>query len=150
MFASRQCLVLTIALIAILEASIASAQLQARGQPLLVRFTGTFQPFDEKAAGNLNTLTVSYQKRQWLFHVERVNVLGGRDPGTLLLSRIFPPRLSLSAPSQFLEPLGASESLGKQFTLEGLLYLKTRRFNVTTVKEEATTDHEQETHDASP
>jgi len=141
MVAWKQQLVLITALTATLFTAPASAQLRARGQPLIVRFTGTFQPFDQKAAGNLNTLTLSYQKRQWLFHVDRVNVLNGRDPGTLLLKNIVPPRLSLSGPAQLLEPLGTPESPGKQFTLEGMLYLRNRRFNVTTVKEETSADH---------
>ena len=141
MVAWKQHLVLITALTMTLFAAPASAQLRGRGQPLSVRFTGTFQSFDEKATGNLNTLTLSYQERQWLFRIDRVNVLSGRDPGTLLLKNIVPPRLSLSSPAQLLEPLGTPESLGKQFTLEGMLYLRNRRFNVTTVKEETTADH---------
>ncbi|MBI3800622.1 MAG: hypothetical protein HY268_27045 [Deltaproteobacteria bacterium] len=141
MFTLRQYLGLITAVVVILSALVTSAQPRGRGQPLIVRFTGTFQPFDQKAAGNLNTLTLSYQKRQWLFHVDRVNVLNGRDPGTLLLKNIVPPRLSLSGPAQLLEPLGTPESPGKQFTLEGMLYLRNRRFNVTTVKEETSADH---------
>jgi hypothetical protein len=41
---------------------VTAASAQFRGQPPIVRFVGTFQPFDEKAAGNLNTLIVSYQE----------------------------------------------------------------------------------------
>jgi hypothetical protein len=138
---SRQYLVVVTTLAIALAVTVASVHSRVRGQPLIVRFTGTFQPFDQKAAGNLNTLTLSYQERQWLFRVDRVNVLNGRDPGTLLLKNIVPPRLSLSGPAQLLEPLGTPESLGKPFTLEGMLYLRNRRFNVTTAKEETTTDH---------
>ena len=140
MFTSRQYLVVVTTLIIACAVTVASVQSRARG-PLIVRFTGTFQPFDQKAAGNLNTLTMTYQERQWLFRVDRVNVLNGQDPGTLLLKRIFPPRLSLSGPPQLLEPLGTPESLGKPITLEGMLYLRNRRYNVTTVKEETTADH---------
>ena len=113
-----------------------TAQLHARLRPLQVRFVGTFQPFDKKAAGNLHTLTVSYKQHQWLFHVERVNVTGAKDSGTMFLRHISPPRLSLSGSSQFLEPLGSSENMGKRFTLEGLLYLPHRSLHVATVKEE--------------
>jgi hypothetical protein len=136
---SRQYLVAVATLVLALAVTIASVQSRVRG-PLIVRFTGAFQPFDQKAAGNLNTLTLAYQERQWLFRVDRVNVLNGRDPGTLLLKNIVPPRLSLSGPAQLLESLGTPESLGKPFTLEGMLYLRNRRFNVTTVKEETTAD----------
>jgi hypothetical protein len=138
MGASRQYLVVVTTLALALTVTVASVQSRVRG-PLIVRFTGTFQPFEQKAAGNLNTLTLTYQERQWLFRVDRVNVLSGRDPGTLLLKSIFPPRLSLSGPPQLLEPLGTPESLGKPVTLEGMLYLRNRRFNVTTVTEEPPT-----------
>src|SRR5262249_3198046 len=111
-----------------------TAQLHARLRPLIVRFVGTFQPFDKKAAGNLHTLTVSYKKHQWLFHVERVNIVGAKDPGTMFLSRIKPPRLSFSGPPQLVEPLGSPENVGKRFTLEGLLYVPHRSFHVSTVK----------------
>ena len=140
MFTSRQYLVVVTTLVLALVVTVVSVQSRVRG-PLIVRFTGTLQPFDQKAAGNLNTLTLTYQERQWLFHVDRVNVLNGRDPGTLLLKNIVPPRLSLSGPAQLLELLGTPESLGKPFTLEGMLYLRNRRFNMTTVKEETTGDH---------
>jgi hypothetical protein len=115
-----------------------TAQLRARLRGLQVRFVGTFQPFDKKAAGNLHTLTVSYKKHQWLFHVERVNVMGARDPGTMFLSRIAPPRLSFVGPPRLVEPLGSPENVGKRFTLEGLLYLPHRSFHVSTVREETT------------
>jgi len=113
-----------------------TAQLRARVRALQVRFVGTFQPFEKKAAGNLHTLTVIYKKHQWLFHVERVNVMGARDPGTMFLSRIAPPRLSFVGPPHLVEPLGSPENVGKRFTLEGLLYLQHRSFHVSTVKEE--------------
>ena len=129
---SKQAIILAVVGVAIGGVTAASAQF--RGQPPIVRFTGVFQPFDEKAAGNLNTLTVSYQEQRWLFQVERVNVMGGRDSGTMLLSRIFPPQLSLSGPAQLLEPLGKPENMGKRWTLEGMLYLRHRRYYVATVE----------------
>jgi hypothetical protein len=75
---SKQAIVLAVVGVAIYGVTAASAQF--RGQPPIVRFVGTFQPFDEKAAGNLNTLIVSYQERRWLFQVERMKAMGG---GTL-------------------------------------------------------------------
>jgi hypothetical protein len=129
---SKQAITLIVVGMAIGGVTTASAQF--RGQPPVVRFTGVFQPFDEKAANNLNTLTVSYQEQRWLFQVERVNVMGGRDSGMMILSRIFPPQLSLSGPAQLLEPLGNPESMGKRWTLEGMLYLRNRRYYVATVE----------------
>ena len=107
---------------------------QFRAQPPIVRFVGVFQPFDEKAANNLNTLTVSYKEQRWLFLVERARVMGGNDPGMMLLSRIFPPRLSFSGPAELLEPLGSPENMGKRWMLEGMLYLRNRRYYVAMVE----------------
>ena len=129
---SKRLIILSI--IAMALGGVTAASAQFRGQPPIVRFTGAFQPFDKKAAGDLNTLTMSYKEQQWLFKVERVKAMGGRDSGTMLLSRIFPPRLSLSGPAQLLEPLGDPEHMGKRWVLEGMLYLKHRRYYVATVE----------------
>ena len=129
---SKQAIILAVIGVAIGGVTTASAQFRA--QPPIVRFVGVFQPFDEKAAGNLNTLTVSYKEQRWLFQVERVNVMGGRDSGMMLLSRIFPPQLSFSGPAQLLEPLGNPENMGKRWMLEGMLYLRNRRYYVATVE----------------
>jgi hypothetical protein len=125
-------IILAVVGVALVGVTAASAQL--RGQPLIVRFIGVFQPFEEKAAGNLNTLTVSYKEHQWLFQVDHVKAMGGRDTGTMLLSRIFPPQLSLSGPAQLLEPLGNPENMGRRWMLEGMLYLRHRRYYVATVE----------------
>jgi hypothetical protein len=124
-----------VATVAAVLGGVTAASAQWRGQPPIVRFVGVFQAFDEKAAGNLNTLTVSYKEQQWLFLVEQMKVMGGRDTGTMLLSRIFPPRLSFSGPAQLLEPLGNPENMGKRWKLEGMLYIRNRRYYVATVEE---------------
>ena len=129
---SKQAMILAVVGIAIGGVTAASAQF--REQPPIVRFVGVFQLFDEKAAGNLNTLTVSYKEQRWLFQVERMKAMGGRDSGTMLLSRIFPPQLSLSGPAQLLEPLGNPENMGKRWILEGMLYIRNRRYYVATVE----------------
>jgi hypothetical protein len=128
----KQVMILTVIGVVIGGVTMASAQFRA--QPPIVRFTGVFQPFDEKAAGNLNTLTVSYKEQQWLFLVDQVKAMGARDSGTMLLSRIFPPKLSLSGPAELLEPLGTPENMGKRWMLEGILYLRHRRYYVAMVE----------------
>ncbi|HJY80380.1 MAG TPA: hypothetical protein VKK81_04785 [Candidatus Binatia bacterium] len=134
---SRWTVVIAAGLMSMVGTSTAFAQARARSRPLHVRFVGTFQPFDEKTAGDLHTLTVSYDKAQWLFRVTRVNVIGGgTDPGTMLLNRIFPPRLSLGGPPALLDSLKNPENMGKQFTLEGLLYVTNKRFQVSSMKGE--------------
>ena len=128
---AKRAIILAVVGLAVGGVTVASAQ--RRAQPPVVRFVGVFQPFDEKAAGNLNTLTMSYQECQWLFQVDQVKAMGARDSGTMLLSRIFPPRLSLSGPAELLEPLCNPESMGKRWALEGMLYLRNRRYYVATV-----------------
>lgn len=113
---------------------VTAASAQFRSQPPIVRFVGAFQPFEEKSAGNLDTLTMSYKEQRWLFLVERVRVMGGRDSGTMFLNRIVPPRLSLSGPAELLEPLGRPENMGKRWMLEGMLYLRHRRYYVALVE----------------
>lgn len=129
---SKQAILL--AVIGVVIGGVTAASAQFRGQPPIVRFTGAFQPFDEKAAHNLDTLTVSYKEQRWLFKVEHVRAMGARDSGTMLLKRIFPPQLSLSGPAELLEPLGNLENMGKRWTLEGMLYLRHRRYYVATVE----------------
>jgi hypothetical protein len=130
----KRAIILTVVVGGVATGGVTTASAQFRRQPPIVRFTGTFQPFDEKAAGNLNTLTVSYKEQRWLFLVDQVRAMGARDSGMMLLSRIFPPRLSLSGPAELLEPLGTPENMGKRWTLEGMLYLQHRRYYVATVE----------------
>ena len=114
-----------------------TTQLQARVRPLVMRMVGTFQPFDQKAADNAHTLTLSYKRHQWLFLVEDADIMGASSSGKMLLSRITPPRLSLAGSAKLLEPLKSPENMGKRFTLEGLFYPQHRSFHVSSVKEEA-------------
>jgi len=129
---SKQAVILAVVAVTIIGVTTASAQF--RTQPPIVRFTGVFQPFDEKAAGNLDTLTMTYKEQKWLFRVEHVKAMGGRDTGMMLLRRIFPPQLSLSGPAQLIEPLGNPENIGKRWMLEGMLYLRHRRYYVAMVE----------------
>jgi hypothetical protein len=123
-----------LAVVGVVIGGVTTASALLRGQPPIVRFIGTFQPFDQKAAGYLDTLTMTYKEQKWLFKVERVRAMGARDSGTMLLKRIFPPQLSLSGPAELLEPLGDPEHMGKRWMLEGMLYLRNRRYYVATVE----------------
>ena len=50
---SKQAIIL--AVIGVTMGGVTTASAQFRAQPPIVRFVGVFQPFDQKAAGNLNT-----------------------------------------------------------------------------------------------
>jgi len=121
----------------LLGAFVSSAEARARPRPLVTRFVGVFQPYNEKDAGSLQTLTFVHKGHSWLFKVERVNVIGGgRDPGTTLLNRIFPPRLSISGPQEFFASLENLETMGKRFALQGWLDLRVRTFRIVEITEE--------------
>ena len=128
----RNNLITLVVLASTVSATVASAQIFSpyRFGPPIVRFIGAFQPFSEKDAGNLNTLTVSIQNQQWLFQIARVDTVTGSDPGMLLLSRIFPPQLHFLGPPERLAPLENPAIVGKQVTFEGFLYISDRTFYV--------------------
>src|SRR5262245_21020354 len=92
----KQPVAIAIALVAVIGAAVSSAQDFPPSGPLVVRFIGTLQSFDEKKSYELNTLTMNIEaKQKWLYNVTRVDTLTGTDPGTMLLDRIFPPELQL-------------------------------------------------------
>ena len=118
----------------LLGATLASAQIMGLAGPLSVRFVGTFEPFDEKKEGDINTLTVFVEDQKWLFHVTRVDTTTGTDPGMMLLSHLFPPQLHFSGPPHRLEVLNRPANKGKQFTLEGWLYIADNMFHIAAVR----------------
>jgi hypothetical protein len=110
---------------------------QRRARPLVATFTGVFQPYDKTAAGALQTLTVTHKSDMWLFTVDRLDVMGASPTsGSMIVSRIFPPRLAISGPKEFIESLKKPETMGKRLTLQGWLDMRVRSFRVAEVKEE--------------
>jgi len=101
--------------------------------PAVVRMVGVVQSFDEEKSHGLNTLTLTFEEKKWLFQVSRVDIQSGMDPGTSLLDNIFPPELRLMGESTVLAPLEESTTVGKTITLEGALSVGERNYNVTSV-----------------
>ena len=133
----KQGAVLLTTVLVTVGATTASAQLRGRARPVVVKFIGVFQPYDQKAANELQTLTFTHRKDTWLFKVDRLDAMGASpNSGNMLLSRIFPPRLTLSGPSEFIEALKKPETMGKRFALQGWLDTRVRTFRVAEVKEE--------------
>jgi hypothetical protein len=125
----KHTIAMLVTLLAVIGATLASAQLLGFRGPLVVRMTGTVQPFDEKKANDLNMLTLDVEgKQKWLYNVTRVDTVTGTDPGMMLLSRIFPPQLQVSGSPKILGPLETSAAAGKTVTLEGFLYIGDRLF----------------------
>lgn len=93
-FTWRQTLAMLVALGALLGPLQVSAGIHP--SPLVVTMSGTLQPFNEQESHDLNTLTVTIaDKQQWLFRVNRVDIVTATNPGMMLLSEIFPPKLRI-------------------------------------------------------
>jgi len=128
----KQILIMSSMVLAFSRPLIGFAQPEFTG-PVIVRMVGVVQSFDEKKSHELNTLTLTFEEKKWLFQVSRVDVQSGIDPGTSLLDSIFPPELRLMGESTILAPLEESTSVGKTITLEGALSVGERNYNVTSV-----------------
>jgi len=99
--------------------------------PLVVTMSGTLQPFNEHNSHDLDTLTVTIaDKQQWLFRVNRVDTTTGTDPGVMLLSEIFPPKLRIMGATSDIAVLEQPTVAGKTVTLQGFLYIADRNFYV--------------------
>jgi len=93
--------------------------------------SGTLQPFNEHESYGLDTLTVTIaDKQQWLFRVNRVDTVTGTNPGMMLLSEIFPPKLRIMGSTSNMAVLEEPTVVGKTITLEGFLYIADRNFYV--------------------
>src|SRR5882724_6126800 len=95
----RRIIVALVALVAGLGVSsgICPAAPSLFGSPLVVRMSGTLQPFNEHDSHALNTLTVTIaDTQQWLFKVTHVDTLPDTATGVMLLSEIFPPELHIT------------------------------------------------------
>jgi hypothetical protein len=98
------------------------------------------QPFDEQKSQALNMLTLTIaDATKWLFQVNRIDSIAGMDPGISLLDRIFPPELRLMGAPTTLAPLEQPNIVGKTISLEGILYIGDRNYEVTTVNVAAET-----------
>ena len=118
--------------LAVYAPSIGFAQPEFAGPPV-VRMVGVIQAFDEQKSHGLNTLTLTLDSKKWLFQVNRVDIMSGMDPGTSLLDRIFPPELRLMGNPTILAPLNEPATVGKTITLEGLLYIGDRNYDVASI-----------------
>jgi hypothetical protein len=93
--------------------------------------SGTLQPFNEHDSHDLDTLTVTIaDKQQWLFRVNRIDTTTGTDPGVMLLSEIFPPKLRIMGATSDIAVLEQPTVAGKTVTLQGFLYIADRNFYV--------------------
>jgi hypothetical protein len=133
-FTWKQTLIVSSIALAVFAPLAGSAQISSEfAGPPVARMVGVLQSFDEQKSHDLNTLTLTFETKKWLFQVSRVDSLSGMDPGTSLLDRIFPPELRLRGEPTILAPLEQPTAVGKTLTLEGFLYIGDRNYNVTTV-----------------
>jgi hypothetical protein len=129
----RRIIVALVALVAVLGASrgFCLAAPSLFGSPLVVRMSGTLQPFNEHESHGLNTLTVTIDdKQQWLFKVTRVDTLPDTAAGVMILNEIFPPDLHIVGSTHDMALLEEPTVAGKTVTLQGFLYIADRNFYV--------------------
>jgi hypothetical protein len=130
----RQTLVVISSALAVFGPLVGSAQISSEfSGPPVVRMSGVLQPFDEQKSQALNMLTLTIDTKKWLFQVNRIDIIAGMDPGTSLLDSIFPPELRLMGARTTLALLEQSDTVGKTISLEGILYIGDRNYEVTTV-----------------
>ena len=111
--------------------------------PMLVTMSGTFQPFNARDSHDLDTLTVTIaDKQQWLFRVNRVDTADSTNPGLMLLTEIFPPKLRIIGSTNNMAVLEQPTVAGKTVTLQGFLYVADRNFYVGDVSVATTTAKE--------
>ena len=138
----RQTLAMLVTVGAILGASgsVCPAASLLSPSPGVVTMSGTFQPFNEHESHGLDMLTVTLDdQQQWLFKVNRVDTATGANPGLMLLSEIFPPKLRIVGSPSNMALLAQPTVAGKTVTLQGFLYLAERNFYVGDVNVAATT-----------
>ena len=138
----RQTLAMLVTVGAILGASgsVCPAAALFSRSPLDVTMSGTLQPFNEHESHDLDTLTVTIDdKQQWLFRVNRVDTATGTNPGVMLLSEIFPPKLRIVGSTSNMAVLEQPTVAGKTVTLQGFLYIADRNFYVGDVSVAAAT-----------
>jgi hypothetical protein len=137
----RQTLVVISSALAVFGPLVGSAQISSEfSGPPVVRMSGVLQPFDEQKSQALNMLTLTIaDATKWLFQVNRIDSIAGMDPGISLLDRIFPPELRLMGAPTTLAPLEQPNIVGKTISLEGILYIGDRNYEVTTVNVAAET-----------
>jgi hypothetical protein len=129
----RRIIVALVALVAGLGVSrgICPAAPALFGSPLVVRMSGTLQPFNEHERHALNTLTVTIaDKQQWLFKVTQVDTLPDTAAGVMILNEIFPPELHIMGATHDMAVLEQPTVAGKAVTLQGFLYIADRNFYV--------------------
>ncbi len=136
----RQTLAMLVTVAALFGASGSDAPASPLARsPLVVTMSGTFQPFTEHDSHDLDTLTVTIaDKQQWLFRVNRVDTVTGTNPGMMLLSELFPPKLRIVGSTNNMAVLEQPTVAGKTVTLQGFLYLADRNFYVGDVNVAAT------------
>lgn len=108
---------------------------QFRGPYFLpyLRFFGTLLSTEPQEKSGLRPVLVSIGQIKWVFHLEDVEALNGSNPGSMILSQVFPRQLHLVGPTRLLQRLQDPAIAGRFIVIEGRLYVSSRRLLVTGV-----------------
>ena len=106
---------------------------QAYAEPK-VTLVGTILPLNEK--GELNTFVLWNKAEKWNFEVTRGDSIDGGLPSVLeMLNGINPPEIHIFGNKKAIDVLTKSAKVGKQFAIEGILYVADGVILVDSVKE---------------
>lgn len=101
-----------------------------------VSFTGVFYPPGElERKSGTETLRADFQNgKKLVFDVETARDLTGMRDSWEILNDIWPPTLYFRGPKDLISFLENPQVIGKQVTVEGLIYISDRIFQITEVK----------------
>ena len=123
-------LVLAAPLFAAGESAVPPKPLAPSPGPPLIVLSGTLLPPTEKHAANVETIDLHVKDKTWLFQIENVKNLSGKETRIQLLESLQGRRLSLLGPDVVLLPLERADMAGKQVHIKGIYDMSGRTLNV--------------------
>ena len=106
---------------------------QAYAEPR-VTLVGTILPLNEK--GELNAFVLWNKAEKWNFEVTKgVSLDGGLASVSEALNEIIPPKIHIFGNKKAIDAFTKSAKVGKQFAIEGILYVADGAMLVDSVKE---------------
>jgi hypothetical protein len=101
-----------------------------------VQFVGTFYPPEQKEnAAYMNTFTVRVKNKELLFSIKSAKELDGNKTDSEIFKNIWPPILTFQGPDNLIASLLNPDIAGKEFAVQGALYVSDRILQVNSITE---------------
>ncbi|WAC07744.1 MAG: hypothetical protein OS130_00660 [Thermodesulfobacteriota bacterium] len=101
-----------------------------------INFVGTFYPLEEKKnLWGMHTVTVKVKDKELLFSIKKAEDLTGKLDQFKILELIWPSVLIFRGTDKVIDPLLKPDIFGKQFSLDGVLYVSNNVYQVFSVTE---------------